>query len=204
MTKIILASNNKHKADEFMQIFEKSNLPLSLILPKDINLSGLDVDENGSTFEANAEIKARAFYEASELPAIADDSGLEVDCLGKHPGVQSARYAGIHGDDSSNRLKVLADIIKSNSNDLTARFRCVICFYDGVNTILADGRVEGRISMLEKGNGGFGYDPIFIPDGYDMTFAEMPQNEKNIISHRGRAIQDFISRYKELLDLKIS
>lgn len=198
MKKIVLASNNKHKLDEFSQIFNQIHLPISLITPNDINLSGLDVDETGDTFEENSEIKAKSFFEAAGIPAIADDSGLEVDCLDKNPGVQSARYAGTHGNDAANRLKVLEEIIKSSSDDLTARFRCVICYYDGVNKIFANGSVEGRISLEERGAGGFGYDPIFIPDGFEQTFAELPQIEKNKISHRGKAIQDFVNKYKKI------
>ncbi len=201
MTKVILASNNKHKLDEFSQIFEQIHLPISLIIPSEINLSDLEVDETGDTFEENSEIKAKAFFEASAMPAIADDSGLEVDCLGKNPGVQSARYAGAHGDDAANRLKVLEDILKSSSDDLTARFRCVICYYDGVHKFFANGSVEGRISLNERGTGGFGYDPIFIPNGFDQTFAEISQIEKNKISHRGKAIQDFVIQFKELYRL---
>jgi XTP/dITP diphosphohydrolase len=201
MTKILLASNNKHKLEEFSQIFKHIHLPVSLLTPADIYLSGFDVDETGVTFEENAEIKAGAFYEAAGMPVIADDSGLEVDCLGLKPGVLSARYAGNHGDDAANRKKILVEIQKLGTDNLTARFRCVICYYDGVDTIFANGSVEGRISLSERGSGGFGYDPIFIPDGYGQTFAEMPQAEKNKISHRGRAIQNFVSKYKKLYNV---
>lgn len=197
MTKILLASNNKHKLEEFSQIFEKVHLPISLITPSDIYLSGFDVEETGNTFEENAEIKAKAFFSAAGMPVLSDDSGLEVDCLDKLPGVLSARYAGRHGDDSANRKKILDEIHKLGTAHLTARFRCVICYFDGVNTIFANGSVEGNISLIERGSGGFGYDPIFIPDGYGQTFAEMPLDEKNRISHRGRAIQDFVSRFNE-------
>lgn len=198
MTKVVLASNNRHKAEEFNQIFENYKLDLTLVLPKDVYLSGLDVEENGNSFEANAEIKAKAFFEAAGMPAIADDSGLEVDCLDKKPGIHSARYAGLHGDDAANRLKVIDEIADLDSPNLSARFRCVICYYDGETTIFANGSVEGSITLIQSGSGGFGYDPIFIPDGYEQTFAEMQQDEKNKISHRRRAIEEFVEKYKAL------
>lgn len=197
MNKILLASNNKHKAAEFIQIFEESELDIKLILPSEMYLSGLEVDESGLTFEENAQIKAKEFYKAAGMPVISDDSGIEVDCLDKRPGVISARYAGINADDSENRKKLLNDIFESKSENLTARFRCVICYYDGADTIMANGSVEGKICLQERGSSGFGYDPMFIPDGYEHTFAELPQEEKNKISHRGRAIQDFVKRFRE-------
>ncbi|MDT3740939.1 MAG: RdgB/HAM1 family non-canonical purine NTP pyrophosphatase [Candidatus Kapabacteria bacterium] len=196
MQKILLASNNKHKAKEFKQIFEKEKIELEILLPSDLHLSGFDVEETGLTFEENAVIKAKAFFEAAGMPVIADDSGLEVDALDLKPGVLSARYAGIHGDDAANRTKVLAELRNTDVQHRLARFRCVICYYDGKDTVIASGSVEGLIGSSEKGSGGFGYDPIFIPVGYEQTFAEMNQDEKNKISHRGRAIEDFIRKYK--------
>ena len=196
MQKILLASNNKHKAEEFIQIFEKEKIKLEILLPSELHLSDFDVEETGLTFEENAVIKAKAFYEAAGMPVIADDSGLEVDALDLKPGVLSARYAGIHGDDAANRTKVLGELINIEDKHRSARFRCVICYYDGKDTLIATGSVEGLIGSSEKGAGGFGYDPIFIPVGSGQTFAEMNQDEKNKISHRGRAIEDFIRKYK--------
>ncbi|MBX3044563.1 MAG: RdgB/HAM1 family non-canonical purine NTP pyrophosphatase [Candidatus Kapabacteria bacterium] len=196
MSKILLASNNKHKAEEFKQIFIDAGLSSSLVLPQDLYLGGLEVEETGLTFEENAEIKALAFNKAAGMPVISDDSGLEVDCLGLKPGVTSARYAGVHGDDAANRKKVLDEVLAKDCGNLKARFRCVICYFDGNEIIQGVGKVEGRISLSERGSGGFGYDPIFIPDGYESTFAELPAEIKNQISHRKRALDDFIEKYK--------
>jgi XTP/dITP diphosphohydrolase len=200
--KIILASNNKHKYHEFSEIFKKNNFKNDILIPNDVYLGGFDVEESGLTFEENAMIKAKAFYEAAGMPAIADDSGLEVDALDFRPGVYSARYAGEHGDDKKNRTKVLNELASLVEPLRSARFRCVICYYDGINSITVDGRVEGKIISEERGEGGFGYDPIFIPEGYDETFAEMTQEEKNKISHRARAINKFLEEYQKLNNLQ--
>lgn len=196
MSKILIASNNKHKLDEFRDIFLESGLNIELITPKDVNLNNFDVDEAGLTFEENAFLKAQAFFNETGIPSIADDSGLEVDVLGLKPGVFSARYSGTHGDDSANRKKLLQEMINVPDNKRCARFRCIICFYTENLYLIASGAVEGKVSFEEKGKGGFGYDPIFIPNGYEKTFAEISQKEKNSISHRKNAIENFISKFK--------
>ncbi len=194
--KVLLASNNRHKADEFIQIFKNENVNISLGLAEDFFLSGLEVEENANTFNENALIKAMAFSKAAGMPAIADDSGLEIDALDLRPGVFSARYSGDNANDKSNRMKVLDEMKNIPENERLARFICVICYYDNHNIIYGEGKVEGKIIFEEKGNGGFGYDTIFVPINHNLTFAEMNQDEKNAISHRRNAILDLINNLK--------
>lgn len=157
----------------------------------------IDVEEMGATLAENAEIKARFAYETTGLPSLADDTGLEVDALAGRPGVYSARYAGPGANAERNRSKLLEELAGvRDSARRTARFRTVLIYigpgdrhrkverYDGV--------CEGRIHTEERGAGGFGYDPLFVPDGYQETFAEMDPALKNSISHRGRALQKFL------------
>jgi XTP/dITP diphosphohydrolase len=191
--KILAATNNKHKLIEINNIFNsKSPGRYIIIPPNELLLEDMEIDENGLTFQENAEIKAGAFYKSSLMPCIADDSGLEIDYLCGQPGINSARFDGIHGDDKANRDKVIYLMKNVKENLRTARFKCVICYKDSDKTIFAEGTVEGRIIFEERGNGGFGYDPIFIPDGYVQTFAEIDSEEKNKISHRARALEKLI------------
>jgi len=196
--KVVLASNNRHKALEFKQIFESNSINLQLMLPSDVYLSGLDVDETGTTFHENSFIKAKEFYLAAGMPAIADDSGLEVDFLDKSPGIYSARYSGPNATDEMNRKKLLSELINVPPDKRSARFRCVICYYDGDISIYGDGSVEGEIIFEERGSEGFGYDSIFVPKGYDKTFAEISSELKNNISHRRNALMDFMNNYRGL------
>lgn len=200
--KILLGSNNKHKAQEMQEIFEEA-LPgkFEIILPIDILAENIDPVEDGDTFEANALIKAREFFEASGLPSFADDTGLEVEALGNAPGVHSARYAGEHGDNAANRKKLLAELEKTGDKDRKARFRTVICYYDGSEPLFVEGICSGRIVHEERGDGGFGYDPVFVPDGYELTFSEMSAEEKNKISHRGAAGRNLINALKKKLSI---
>jgi XTP/dITP diphosphohydrolase len=190
--KLVLASNNKHKAEEYSAMFKIENgIDINILLPHDLIGEDVEIEENGITFEENAEIKARHIYKLTKLPSFSDDSGLEVNALGNKPGLNSARYSGSHGDDKANRQKVLSELSELNTDDWSARFRCVICFYDGQNEYFFEGICNGKLISEEKGSGGFGYDPIFIPDGYNITFAEMPPEEKNSISHRANAVNKF-------------
>jgi XTP/dITP diphosphohydrolase len=196
MKKIHLASNNRHKAKEFEQIIN-SIIPgkINLILPEIISIDKFDVDETGSSFIENSFIKAKAFFEKFNLPVISDDSGLEVNSLNGEPGINSARYAGEHGNDELNRKKLLTNL--KDFDDKQANFIAVLCYFDGNEPIFFEGKVFGKIIDTERGNGGFGYDPIFMPDGYDITFSEMEQEEKNRISHRSLAIQRFCKYLEE-------
>ena len=193
--KLVIATRNKHKLEEIHEIF---NVPgLKIVSALDFQ-EVPDVVEDGETFEANAIKKAVSLAKATGLWALADDSGLEVDALNRAPGIYSARYAGEPVSYPANNLKLLKEIEKA-SNRL-ARFRCVIALSspDG-NARTVDGRCEGVIAREERGREGFGYDPLFIPDGFSKTFAEMDADSKNAISHRGRALQRAMEEWGVLL-----
>ena len=153
-------------------------------------------DESGATFEENAAIKAVAAARALEGLVLADDSGLEVDLLEGAPGIRSARYAGPKATDKENRVRLLADLTRVNHlahEPVTARFRCAMVIAEkGAVLGTFCGRVEGRIVRAEAGTGGFGYDPLFIPDGYTETFAELDAQTKNRLSHRARAMEQVL------------
>ncbi len=160
-----------------------------------------EVEETGETLEANARIKAEAVQRAVQggdaagrgLAALADDSGLEVDALGGAPGVRSARFAGEHADDAANVGRLLAALEGVPAPERSARFRCVIlALWPDGRELMAQGVVEGRIGALPRGEGGFGYDPVFIPTPGNRTFAEMTLTEKGLLSHRGRALADLV------------
>jgi XTP/dITP diphosphohydrolase len=183
---VVLATRNEGKLRE-----------LARILGTTVTLTGLDafpgapdVPETGATFEANALLKARAIAACTKLPAVADDSGLCVDALNGMPGVLSARWAGQHGDDKANLDLVLAQVADVPDGRLGARFVCAAALVvpSGREWVVT-GQVEGRLIRVPRGSGGFGYDPIFLPDGFDQTTAEMTPEAKDAISHRGRAFR---------------
>ena len=189
MKKVLIATNNKHKVEEIetalnFEGWEFLTLADCKPYPEPV--------EDADTFEGNALIKARAAHEATGLAALADDSGLAVDALDGAPGVYSARYCGVHGDDDANNAKVLAELEGVPDDKRTARFVCALVFVDedGSETT-AFGTIEGRIAHGLSGEGGFGYDPMFLPDefGGAKTLAEVTQEEKNAISHRGNALR---------------
>ncbi|MDE5554332.1 MAG: non-canonical purine NTP diphosphatase [Muribaculaceae bacterium] len=182
MKKIVFATNNSHKLDELRKLTEGKIEILSL---NDINCHD-DIPETADTLEGNALIKARWVKERYGYDCFADDTGLEVDALGGAPGVMSARYAG-DGHDSQANMKLLIANLDGISNR-TARFRTVIALIEGEKETMMDGVVDGVITEKPSGENGFGYDPIFRPEGYEVTFAEMGADEKNKISHRGRAV----------------
>jgi len=188
--KLLLATRNKGKIEEFRRILED-------IAAGQIELVGLDqfpnlhdVDETGATFEENALLKAREMCEASGIPAIADDSGLCVDYLNGDPGIFSARWAGSHGDDQANTAKVLASLADVPDEKRGAHFTCVaaLALPDG-RTHVEEGKFEGWILREPIGEQGFGYDPIFRPDGYAISSAQMSAEEKDAISHRGKSLR---------------
>lgn len=197
--KILLGSNNIHKQRELQQIFDAEALGLvELVLPKDVLDEPLDVEESGDTLEKNAYLKAAAFFEASGLPTIADDTGLEIDALEGRPGVYSARFAGEECDDAKNRAKALGLLKEVPDGKRGAQFRTVVCFANEGGVSYVDGVVRGAIIREERGDGGFGYDSIFVPDGYEQTFAEIDAAEKNAISHRSNAAKNFIALLKKM------
>ena len=186
--KLIIASNNKHKIKEIKQILGgKFECILSL---KEAGISHETV-EDGTTFLENAAKKAREIAEISGLAALADDSGICAHALDGAPGIMSARYAGEHGDDEANNDLLLLNL--SDKEDKTAHYTCamVIAYPDG-KEISAEGYMYGRIVNERRGDGGFGYDPLFVPDGEERTVAEMSEAEKNAISHRAKALEKIL------------
>lgn len=193
--RLLIATGNVHKLLEIRQIFAASGLE---ILGMDSFPDAPEVVEDGETFEANAVKKAVTLAGVTGLWALADDSGLVVDALDGEPGVYSARYAGEPVDYAANNTKLLAEL--AGKPNRAARFKCAIALASpGGDVRVVEGSCEGRIGESLKGREGFGYDPLFIPDGYDQTFAEMPAEEKNAISHRGRALARAQSEWSDLL-----
>ena len=182
--KILIASRNAHKIQEIREIFDLPGVEwVSTAEFPDLH----DVVEDGDTFEANALKKATELARATGLWALADDSGLEVTALGNAPGVYSARYAGEPCSHANNNAKLLREL--AGKTDRSARFRCVAALSDPTGRAeTVSGSCPGRIVDALRGAQGFGYDPLFVPDGYDRTFAEMGNAQKNQLSHRGRAL----------------
>jgi len=183
MKKIIFASQNKGKVREVVQIL--NGLNIEIISLADMN-DQIEIIEDGDSFEANALIKAKQVYNKFKLPTIADDSGLVVDQLNGAPGIYSARYAGEEGNDEANNKKLL-DELNNYPEPHIAKFVCAAVYYDRQEHHTAVGEFNGRIIDEEKGTNGFGYDPLFVPDGYSITSAEMKPELKNSISHRFNA-----------------
>lgn len=193
---IVIATKNKKKVEEIKRLLSDLNVNiLTLDDFKDLP----DIVEDGKTFEENALKKAMTIAKMTGKPSIADDSGLEVYALGGAPGIHSARYAGENSNDAKNIEKLLKEL--KDKKDRRARFVCCIAF------ALPDGKVnlffgvtEGIISEIPKGEKGFGYDPVFYPEGYDKTFAEMPSEKKDLLSHRGKALKKFKEFIKNYLN----
>lgn len=184
MKKLVFATNNAHKLEEIRAILSGRIEVVSL---RDINCHD-DIPETADTLEGNALLKARYIYERYGMYCFADDTGLEIDTLGGAPGVYSARYAGEHCDPEDNMRKVL-EALAPVAPPRTARFRTVIALIDEQGEHLFEGEVPGEILTQREGTGGFGYDPIFRPEGYDHSFAALGDTVKNTISHRARATE---------------
>jgi len=199
MPRLLLATGNKHKLDELKSLFQ--DLPYKLVSPSEI---GIDtrVDESGGSFEENARLKAAAFATSSHLLSLADDSGLEVDALGGEPGVLSARYAGADATDIE-RIDFLLSRLKGIPEEKRqATFKCVIAITKPEGNVhLFTGKCRGRIALKPSGECGFGYDPIFYLPQLSKTMAQLPQKEKNRISHRGRAGAKAHSFLLNLMDI---
>jgi len=197
---LVLASSNRGKLEELRALL--GGLPVEVRCARDVLGVEPDVEEDGATFEANAEKKAREVCRATGTVAIADDSGLEVDALGGRPGVHSARFAGEHGRDEDNNQKLLAQLSAVSTVERTARFRCVLALASPWHprVWLARGSCEGVIGSAPRGSRGFGYDPLFVPnDAPGRTMAELEPAEKNRISHRSRAAAELRPAVHELL-----
>lgn len=187
--RVIVATSNRGKLAEIRSTVDLPDL--EFVSTDDLGVSPLDVEETGSTFLENARLKAQAYAARFDMPAMADDSGLQVDALGGEPGVHSSRYAGVDGDDAANNRKLLVALAAVEAPDRTARFRSVIVLVhaDGRETV-AEGACEGSIGFAPSGDGGFGYDPLFLPKAAPgRTMAELTLAEKNGISHRGAALR---------------
>jgi XTP/dITP diphosphohydrolase len=185
--RIILATRNAHKVAEVQRILGAARLDIEIV---QLPLDAPDVAETESTFAGNALLKARAIADATGLPAIADDSGLCVDALNGMPGVLSARWAGRHGDDAANLALVLAQVADVPDQRRGAQFVCAAAWVvPGSHEHVVEGVLEGRLAREPRGSHGFGYDPIFQPDGYALTTAELRPDEKDAISHRGQAFR---------------
>ena len=183
--RLVFATGNRGKLAEAQEIL---GLDYELVTPADLGLDD-DIEETGRTLAENSLIKARAIYDDSGLDCFADDTGLEVDCLGGAPGVYTARYAGPHCNFDDNMEKLLAEMAKAGG-PRTARFRCVVTLIRGGEVRQFDGCLEGEIALHREGRQGFGYDPVFIPREYpDHTLAEISASQKNAISHRGAALR---------------
>lgn len=195
MKKVVLASGNEGKLVELQAILA----PMEWQLVPQSELKIESVDETGLSFIENAIIKARHASEQSGLPALADDSGLVVKALNGEPGIYSARYAGAESDSKANMVKLLEQLAQVDDNDRQAYFYCVIAYVDHASSptpLIAEGRLDGMIAQSPCGEEGFGYDPVFFLPQFNMTTAQLPNNFKNKISHRAKALNAF----KQLLE----
>ena len=190
-----MATRNAHKVEEIRAILSAFE-----VLDLSVLTDPPEVEETGSTFLENAILKAQAISELTDALVLSDDSGLEVDSLGGDQGVYSSRYAGEDGNDSLNNEKLLREM--DGQSERTARFRCVIVLARGGN-ILADfsGAVEGHILQRNQGEGGFGYDPLFVPEGYERSFAELGEEIKNGLSQRSRALEGVVDWLRQLREI---
>lgn len=200
MDKIVFATANEGKVKEIKEILK--DFPIEVVSMKDMGITA-DIEENGDTFEENSLIKARALVKLTGLPALADDSGLEVDYLNGEPGIYSARYLGRDTDYDYKNNYIINKLSEAQDKERSARFVCVI------SLVLPDGRefvergvVEGLIGYEQKGENGFGYDPIFYLPEYSKTSAELSPEEKNKISHRGKALSAMKKLIMDLVDYK--
>jgi XTP/dITP diphosphohydrolase len=185
--RLVFATNNKHKIREISDLLDDRFKVLALA---DVSITE-DIPEDADNLADNALFKARYVHERTGLNVFADDTGLEVDALDGAPGVHSARYAGANKDPDDNIIKLLKEL--KGVKDRKARFRTVIALIYDNREFLFEGKVDGKIIQKRRGTGGFGYDPVFMPEGYDQTFAEIPLSEKNKISHRAQAMKKLIA-----------
>jgi XTP/dITP diphosphohydrolase len=199
MHRLLIGTQNPGKIREYQELLE--GLPLAIVGLGEVQLGDHEVEETGATFTENAQLKASAYARASGLMALSDDSGLSIDALDGRPGLYSARYGGPGLDERGRRLKVLDEM--RGIADRGAQFECVIAVFDPARDqlLLAEGICRGQIAPEElDGPNGFGYDPIFIPDGYDTSFARLPKDLKNTLSHRGRALAALLPMLTAYLD----
>ena len=189
MKDIMIATSNKGKVREYKSLLE----PLGYIVHDLSELDPIEIDENGSTFQENALIKAKSIKDKCNMTVIADDSGLEIDALNKEPGIHSARY--LEGHDYSYKNKVLLERMKGKT-DRTARFVCAIALCDETGDHIFTGVMEGKINDQAAGDNGFGYDPIFLVEQFGKTSAQLTMEQKNSVSHRGIATRELLAYLK--------
>jgi XTP/dITP diphosphohydrolase len=193
--KLVLATANRGKQREFEALL--APLGVELVLQSELGIAS--VPETGATFEANALIKSRHAARCSGLPALADDSGLQVDALDGRPGVWSARYAGESASDADNNARLLQELTDVPAGRRTARYQCVLALTRDPadqTPIIASGSWEGQIGFTPAGRGGFGYDPLFVPAGHALSAAQLPAELKNSLSHRARALTQLADRLR--------
>ena len=195
--KMVLASDNAGKLREFRKIF--ADYDIELLSKKECGCF-IEVEETGTSYEENAYLKAHAVMEATHLPALSDDSGLCVDMLDGAPGLNSARFTGSHADTDDDRIALLFRLMEG-SDERRAHFACAICCCLPDGTVLRGyGECSGTVAYEKKGTAGFGYDPIFCPDGYEgATMAMLGENVKNAISHRGKAVKEFKAEWEKYI-----
>ncbi len=199
MKEVVLATGNPHKVEEFNRFFTEHDFPVVLLSMREAGFSD-ELVEDADTFEGNAYRKALPVARATGMLCIADDSGLEVDALGGAPGVLSARYAGRHGDDEANIRRLLQELRDVPDEKRTARFVCAICAVKpdpngGEPEVLTvRGTAEGKILRVKRGNGDFGYDPVFLYEPLGKAFAELDGTTKNAVSHRGKALEQLLEK----------
>ena len=199
--KLVFASGNKHKIEEFSAIIRKYIPEIEVVSMKDVGIFD-DIVEDGDTFEANAMIKSKAVASNGYI-GVGDDSGLSVDALGGAPGIYSARYAGDHGNDKKNNAKLLEDM-KDEANRSCAFVSTIACAFPNgseYSDFVVRGECQGELLYEERGNGGFGYDPLFFVEKYGKTFGELLPKEKNEISHRAVATELFARKFCEMLGI---
>ncbi len=194
--RVVFATRNAHKVEEVQDIL--SDLPLELLTLRDFPEIG-EIEESGQSFEENALIKARTVFQATGLLTLADDSGLEVDALDGAPGIYSARFAGPGHDYAANNTKLLELLKDVPPEQRGAQFRCVVAIVGPGIERTVEGIIRGKIADKPRGHKGFGYDPLFIPEGYRQTFAQLGESIKNKISHRARAFQKAAVILEELM-----
>lgn len=200
--KLVLSTGNSHKVEEIKDILK--DLPIEVLTKKDVGLGDLDVVEDGKTLEENSIKKAKTLAEKLDYMVLADDSGLFVDRLNGEPGVYSSRYAGEEGNDKKNNQKLLEELKDIPLNDRTANFQAVIALVtEQKEVIVVKGQCKGTIGFKEEGNNDFGYDPLFIPEGYDKTFAELGEEIKNKISHRAKALDEMKKAIKDIIGVSL-
>lgn len=196
--KLIISTGNQNKVDEIAVILK--DLPIEILSKKEIGLGDLDVIEDGATLEENSILKAKALAEKTNYMVVADDSGLFVDYLNGQPGIYSSRYGGEEGNNKKNNKKLLEELKDIPLEKRKAQFKCVIVLItEDREIVTVEGQCKGTIGLEPKGNNGFGYDPLFTPEGYSETFGELDEEIKNKISHRAKALEQLKKEIKKII-----